>query len=170
MAMSVELVLPSERFGASFLAAEQELVAAGDRAADEAVTAETLSAKLARWEAMRHAKLADTRVPSTTWWLVQGDEFIGRISVRHMLDERLRIFGGHIGYDVRPSRRRQGHGTRMLRMVLPFAKSMGIDPAMLTCDVDNIGSRRMIESCGGRIEDEFDYAGTKRLRWSLPTS
>jgi predicted acetyltransferase len=168
MVANVELVLPSERFAASFLAAEQELLAAGDR--DEAITAETLPAKLARWEAMRHGTLADTRVPSTSWWLVDGDEFIGRISVRHVLDERLRVFGGHIGYDVRPSRRRQGHGTRMLRMVLPFAKSMGIDPAMLTSDVTNIASRRMIEACGGRIECEFEYEGTTRFRWWLPTS
>jgi predicted acetyltransferase len=80
------------------------------------------------------------------------------------------VFGGHIGYDIRPSRRHEGLGTRMLRMVLPFAKSIGIDPAMLTCDVNNVGSRRMIEACGGRIECEFEYEGTQRLRWWLPTS
>ena len=103
-------------------------------------------------------------------YLVDGDGYIGRVSVRHVLNDTLRVFGGHIGYDVRPSRRRQGFGTKMLRMVLPFAKSIGIDPAMLTCDVTNTASRRMIEACGGRIECEFAYEGTQRLRWWLPTS
>ncbi len=166
----MELVLPSARYSAGFLAAEQELLAAGDRSLGDVITAETLPAKLARWEAMRHGVVVDARVPSTSWWLVDGDEYIGRISVRHVLDDKLRVFGGHIGYDVRPSRRRQGHGTRMLRMVLPFAKSMGIDPAMLTCDVTNTASRRMIEACGGRLEGEFEHEGTARLRWWVPTS
>lgn len=166
----MELVLPSARYGESFLAAEQELVAAGEALAGDIVTAATLPATLARWETMRHGSTA-SRVPSTTWWLVEPerDVFVGRVSVRHVLDDRLRVFGGHIGYHVRPSRRRQGLGTWMLRAVLPFAKSIGIDPAMLTCDVANVGSRRMIEACGGRLEGEFAYEGTQRLRWWLPT-
>jgi len=158
----MELVLPSERYGESFLAAEQEMFAAGDR--EDIITAETLPAKLVRWEAMRQGVLADTRVPSTVWWLVETsrDEFIGRIAIRHFIDERLRRFGGHIGYDVRPSRRREGIGTRMLRLAMPHAK--------LPCDKNNIASRRMIESCGGSVSEEFEYEGTTRLRLWLPTS
>lgn len=164
----MELVLPSERYGESFVAAEQELVAAGERTAREAITAVTLPQRLARWEAMRHG-LVDGRVPSTSWWLVERDEFLGRVSVRHVLDDRLRHFGGHIGYDVRPSRRRQGLGTAMLRLVLPHARALGIDPAMLTCDASNIASRRMIEACGGHVAEELEHEGTMCLRLWLPT-
>ena len=62
--------------------------------------------------------------------------------------------GGHIGYDVRPSARRHGHATEMLRQTLPIAHRMGIDPALITCNVDNIGSRTVIERNGGVLEDE----------------
>lgn len=94
------------------------------------------------------------RVRCTTWWWVHDDEYLGRIAVRHRLNEPLLEWGGHIGYDVRPSARRQGHGTAMLRAVLPRARELGIDSALVTCDPDNIGSRRVIESCGGVLEDE----------------
>ena len=56
-------------------------------------------------------------VPHTTWWWVDGEDYLGRISVRHRLTEFLRDVGGHVGYYVRPSRRRLGHATAMLRAV-----------------------------------------------------
>ena len=104
-------------------------------------------------------------VPGTTWWWVEGNEYLGRIALRHRLTQWLRDVGGHIGYDVRPSARRLGHATAMLRAVLPEAYAMGIDPALLTCDVDNVGSRRTIEANGGVLEDQ---RGTK-LRFWVPT-
>jgi predicted acetyltransferase len=94
------------------------------------------------------------RVPCTTWWWVEGTEYLGRIALRHRLVPHLLEVGGHIGYDVRPSARRRGHATGMLAAVLPHAHSMGIDPALLTCDGDNVASRRVIERAGGVLEDE----------------
>ncbi|MEO8247463.1 MAG: GNAT family N-acetyltransferase [Chloroflexota bacterium] len=93
-------------------------------------------------------------VPDTLLWFAEGAEWIGRLSIRHRLNEMLLEVGGHIGYDVRPSARRRGHGTEMLRQALPMARQLGIDPALVTCDVDNIGSRRVIQANGGLLEDE----------------
>jgi predicted acetyltransferase len=93
-------------------------------------------------------------VPDTVLWFRDGATFIGRTSIRHELTEMLREVGGHIGYDVRPSLRRRGHATEMLRQALPVARQLGIDPVLVTCDVDNVGSRRVIEANGGRLEDE----------------
>ena len=45
------------------------------------------------------------RVPQTTLWWVSGDEYLGRISIRHRLTAHLREIGGHIDYDIRPSAR-----------------------------------------------------------------
>jgi predicted acetyltransferase len=53
----------------------------------------------------------------------------------------------------------------MLRQTLAIANRMGIDPALITCDVDNIGSRTVIERNGGVLEDE--RAG--KLRFWVPT-
>lgn len=105
-------------------------------------------------------------VPATELWWVEGDEFIGRVSVRHRLTPMLLQIGGHIGYDVRPSARRRGHATAMLRQALSVANELGINPALVTCNVDNVGSRTVIERNGGVLEDE--RAGKLRF-WLLTT-
>lgn len=94
------------------------------------------------------------RVPCTTWWWCHGSTYLGRIAVRHRLTERLLSVGGHIGYDVRPTARRHGHATAMLAAILPHAHGLGIDAALLTCDVDNLASRRVIEANGDILEDD----------------
>jgi predicted acetyltransferase len=95
-------------------------------------------------------------VPATNLWFVDGHEYIGRVAIRHRLTDRLRQAGGHIGYDVRPSFRRRGHATRMLRDALTVARSLGITTALLTCDVDNTASRRVIERNGGVLQDQHE--------------
>src|SRR6478735_5179660 len=69
-------------------------------------------------------------------------------------------------YDVRPTRRREGHATAMLQHALPWALGLGIDPALVTCDDDNVGSIRVIEAAGGVLED---VRGVKRRYW-VPTA
>lgn len=99
--------------------------------------------------------------------MVGAEEFLGRIALRHTLTERLRVAGGHIGYDVRPTARRRGYATVMLREVLPLALAEGVTPAaLLTCDADNIASRKVIETNGGVLEAEVE--GLRRY-W-VPTS
>jgi predicted acetyltransferase len=105
-------------------------------------------------------------VPATTLWWVDGAEYLGRLAIRHRLTPKLIDGGGHIGYDVRPTARRRGHATAMLRAALPIAAGLGIDRALVTCDVDNAGSRKVIETCGGEFEDQ---RGGK-LRFWVPTS
>ena len=95
----------------------------------------------------------------------RGPEFLGRIALRHRLNEYLRTLGGHIGYDVRPSARRRGHATAMLAAAVPRAHAMGIDPVLVTCDVDNVASRRVIEANGGVLENELQG----KLRFWVPT-
>lgn len=110
-------------------------------------------------EAIRAQRLEGTPrpdgfVPDTELWLVEGDEFLGRIGIRHRLTPFLLEVGGHIGYDVRPSARRKGHASAMLREALGVARGLGIERALLTCDVDNAGSRAVIERNGGVLEDQ----------------
>jgi predicted acetyltransferase len=102
-----------------------------------------------RADALPETPRADDWVPCTTLWWVDGDTYLGRLSIRHELKGWLADYGGHIGYDVRPSARRHGHATAMLRAALPVAAGLGIDRALLSCDADNIASRRVIEVNGG---------------------
>jgi len=104
-------------------------------------------------------------VPCTTLWYVEGVEYLGRLAIRHRLTDSLRDSGGHIGYDVRPTARRRGYATAMLGDALPVARALGLDQVLVTCDTDNVASRKVIEANGGRYEDT---RGNK-LRYWIPT-
>jgi len=175
------LVVPTTRVHASFLAAMAEFSAEGRGSADdETVLGWELREYGASWSTsdgfanfvnmLKRQRLEATprpagHVAATTLWWVDADEYLGRIVVRHRLTPRLREFGGHIGYDVRPTARRRGHATAMLRGILPLARELGIASALLTCDVTNVASRAVIERAGGVFEDQ---RGPK-LRFWLPT-
>ncbi|HEY2237840.1 MAG TPA: GNAT family N-acetyltransferase [Streptosporangiaceae bacterium] len=168
-----ELVLPDGRVQLSFLTAMKEFQAEGrggpsddhsmlgreiqlwgDRWEDPAVFAEYTA--WLRADAQEESSRPPGFVPATTLWWAEGDEYLGRISVRHRLTPSLLLVGGNIGYDVRPAARRRGHATLMLAAALPVARGLGIDRALLTCLSDNIGSRKVIEANGGVLEDERD--------------
>ena len=86
-------------------------------------------------------------------WLVDGEEYIGQVSIRpELCTSYLITYGGHIGYSIRPTRRRQGYGTKMLTLTLAESRALGLSRLLVTCDSDNVGSRRIIESNGGRFE------------------
>ncbi len=106
-------------------------------------------------------------VPNTLYWLTDGDEYIGRVTVRHRLNEHLESIGGHIGYDIRPSRRKQGYGSKILELALPKAKELGIKRVLITCDETNLGSRRVIEKNGGVFENKVPNpeTGIDKLRY-----
>ncbi len=104
-------------------------------------------------------------VNGTYLWMVDDDTVVGRISLRHTLTPWLLELGGHIGYAVRPSARRRGYATAALGQMLPVAHALGIDPVLVTCDQDNVGSRKTIEANGGVLED---IRGIKMRFW-VPT-
>jgi predicted acetyltransferase len=172
---------PDPRVRASFAAAMDEFRAEGRGADDDrSIIGRYLRERRDAWltddafeaftVSIRGQRLEETPrpegfVPDTELWLLDGDEFLGRIGIRHRLTPFLLEVGGHIGYDVRPSARRRGHATAMLRDALVVARDLGIERALLTCDVDNAGSRAVIERAGGILEDER----TGKLRFWVPT-
>ncbi len=111
--------------------------------------------------------LPDGFIPSTDYWLIDEDEFIGRVSIRHELTEGLRRIGGHIGYQIRPSKRRRGYGTQILALALPKAHDLGLTRMLVTCDETNIGSRKIIEANGGVFENavDLDDGSPRKLRY-----
>ena len=96
-------------------------------------------------------------VPATHFWLIgQGGAFIGELDLRHCLNDALRLFGGHMGYTIRPSRRRQGYGRLLCQLGIAAARDRGIGDICITCDDDNIGSYKIIEANGGILLDKVD--------------
>jgi predicted acetyltransferase len=98
--------------------------------------------------------LPPDQVPQTTYFLRRPDGIlVGTSRLRHRLNPGLEIEGGHIGYDIRPSERRRGYGTRILALTLEKARERGLARVLVTCDDDNVGSARVIERNGGRLQD-----------------
>src|SRR5690242_4388170 len=97
-------------------------------------------------------RLPVNHVPSTMCWGFLDDALVGRLMLRHFLNDRLRQTGGHIGYVVVPAYRRRGIATEMLRLALPLARQRGLDRVLITCDETNTASRRVAEKCGGIYE------------------
>ena len=79
----------------------------------------------------------------------------GAVNIRHYLNDSLLKEGGHIGDGIRPSERRKGYATEMIRLALTECKKLGIEKVLMTCDKDNIGSARSIIKNGGILENEF---------------
>jgi predicted acetyltransferase len=161
----MEFVQPDVRFHESFVAAIREIHTLDPTPPPFAqfdITGITTPDAFGRYvDALVAEQFEETprpadHVPQTTLWWVDGDEFVGRLAIRHRLTPSLRKMGGHIGYDVRPSRRREGHAARMLASALPIAASLGLEEVLLTCDTDNVASRKVIEKNGGVLEDELD--------------
>jgi predicted acetyltransferase len=190
----IRLVRPDARIVPSYLVAHDEFVAIGQAHRDgdgtwveepddggfggvsftreELETAEGAE-RFAGWRrsrALEETSRPTGHVPDTHFWVVDDADpwrYLGSLSIRHRLTPPLLELGGHIGYSVRPSARRRGVATEALRLALPAASAIGIDPVLVTCDDDNVGSRRVIEANGGVLED---VRGVKRRYWIATAS
>ena len=90
-----------------------------------------------------------------TFWLVEdGVNVVGVSNLRLYLTDALRIDGGHIGYGIRPSARRRGLATLILRETLLKAKAHGITRALVTAEKRNTGSIKTILKNGGVWDSE----------------
>ncbi len=93
-------------------------------------------------------------------WIVEGDEYLGSIALRHELNDFL--LRSYAARRVRrPALRPAGPGVRALAEVVRAAAERGLPEVMLTCDATNPASRRVIEHAGGRYERSVvDPTGT----------
>jgi predicted acetyltransferase len=157
----VKLERPDVKFKTSFIAAVRESQVANNGARDilrldpNDLEHDFFGYVQGRLRLDDPAHLEPGKVLDSEFWLVDDLEIIGRVALRHELHERLRLHGGHIGYEIRPSQQRKGYGTLILKLVLEKARDIGLERVLLTCDVDNFGSRRVIEMNGGKLEGEF---------------
>lgn len=162
------LTYPTMAYKASYIAAQYEALAHDGRKPrwhfDKLATHfdEYVATLLAR----RDAPLPG-EVPQTEYWLIVDQQYAGSIGLRHALTPALLRYGGHIGYDIRPSMRRKGYGTVQCRLALAEAAGMGLARVLITCDDNNIGSIKIIEANGGVLENKVDngLAALTRRYW-----
>ena len=106
-------------------------------------------------------------VTAHTFFALDNNKIVGIINARHELNDYLLNFGGHIGYSVRKSERRKGYAKAMLSYTVDFLFSLGIEKILITCDKNNIASKRTIESCGGILENEVITEDRTTLRYLI---
>jgi predicted acetyltransferase len=83
----------------------------------------------------RGVNLPPNHVPTTFLFAFVGPRIVGRVSIRHSLNEFLERVGGHIGYVVVPEFRRLGYATTILRLSIQIARAkLGIDRILVTCE------------------------------------
>ncbi len=98
--------------------------------------------------------IAPGRVPHSMLYGFLDGKIIGRVSVRHELNEYLRKRGGHLGYSVAKSYRNKGYATEMVRQSLEYCKNLGLESIMVTCADENIPSWKIIERFNGQLQDK----------------
>jgi len=144
----MRLVAPSTQWQSAFLEMARECQSAGELR--YALALGDFDAYLRRIETLRRGDhLPEGYVPGTEFWLQDDRMIVGCVRLRLGLTPDLENEGGLVGYDVRPSARRRGYWTALLRLALVEARALGIERVCVTCDDDNLVSIKAIERNGG---------------------
>lgn len=156
----LRLVRPAPEYAEELRKFRQELLEAGD--ADSFAGCSRLEnyEDMGEWIEMvwrQEQETAPGKVPSHVYLAVRQSDgrLVGIIDLRHHIDHPiLGLWGGHMGYSVRPDERGKGYAREMLRLNLENCRQRGLDKVMITCSRDNPASERTILGCGGVFEKE----------------
>ena len=151
------LIMPDPAYGEGYVEALREGFRDGSElgtadAAGIAAIAADLPAHLATLNAQGGTMRLNggrevEKVPFAHFWMVTDDWFIGRVGIRYGLNEGLRLWGGHIGYEIRPSLWRRGFGRQALTLGIAHTRAHGLtascSPAPTTMRGPPASSRAM---------------------------
>jgi tagatose 1,6-diphosphate aldolase len=93
-------------------------------------------------------------VPYYHFRILRGDGTdVGHINFRVGDTEHIRLFAGHVGFQVAESHRGHGYAGQACRAIAPLVRSL-YESVLITCDPSNAASRRTIEKLGATLLDE----------------
>jgi predicted acetyltransferase len=81
---------------------------------------------------------------------------MGRINLRTESTPHIELYAGHIGYAVHETFRGHRYASRSVKLLLPLARKLEIAPLWITCDPENIASRRSCEIAGAEFIEVVD--------------
>ncbi len=141
---------PSEKYEESFFQAMAEFKDEGNPQVPDGMTKEEFPAYVQKLHDQSVGKnLKEGHMPSKEFWIIDADGYAGRIILGLSYAPDPDRLGNHVGYAVRPSKRRKGYATQALQFLLDEARKLNIDKLMPICDEDNVASRKVIERNGG---------------------
>lgn len=169
--LQIKLIKPTMKYAKDIMEYRQEFLDAGDSMDGCGNLSECSSVE--EWiHGINMLENEETcpkdKVCSNTYIAIRlnDNKIVGIIDFRHHIDHPiLSVWGGHIGYSVRPSERRKGYATEMLRQNLLNCKQYGLDKVLVTCDYDNIASKKTILANGGIFEKVVVVEGDRIERY-----
>jgi predicted acetyltransferase len=111
--------------------------------------------------------LGPQEVPTTSLFAFFDGQIVGKISIRHHLNELLENRGGHVGFGVLSAFRGKGFAKQMLALSLDQCRKIGLKKILLTCEESNDPSIKVITQNGGVLDQLNDpkLSDTKILRF-----
>ena len=170
----IRLVRPSMQYEQEILSFREEVLAAKD--ADGFAGCSWLQdySSVPEWldflDLLENHPEQSGHVPSTTFLAVRPTDqrVVGIIDLRHHINHPvLSVWGGHMGYTVRPDERRKGYATQMLRLNLQKCRKRGIEWVLVTCSPENTASEKTIIANGGIFEREVLVDGEPVRRYII---
>jgi len=150
----VSLKLPSVKYQNSFFQAMAEFEEEGSPQIAKEITEAQFPAYVKRLHDQSVGKnLKEGHIPSMEFWLIDADGYAGRIILGLTYTPDPDRVGNHVGYAVRPSKRRLGYATKALQFLIDEARKLKIEKLMPICDEANVASRKVIERNGGVLLD-----------------
>lgn len=120
--------------------------------------------------------LPEGHVPSTALWLVENGCYAGSFDIRHYLNDFLQKRGGHIAYQIVPSKRGNALAAKGLRLALDYCRTnLRLDKVLLTCNFENAVSYKtmtaVMNEYGGYEDVPSETEGGREHRvWIITTA